>query len=459
MDRLRRFWPLSIILLGSFIGLMVILQSDPMDRDSADHHHADEAAEEAHGHHHGDEDGEEASDLDMSVSQVLASECGEHGGMTVDCTECRYEVGVVKVDGSLFEGNGAAEDFALVRSIRVATGRTDISLDATGEVQLNQNRAAHISPRIPGIIRSVKVDIGAEVNKGDILFEIDSVELGQAEGEYEKANSLVELALKNYQREKSFYERKIASERELIDAQMAYEQYRVELKAARRKLLLFGLDSKQIDRLGKDDPDPERGRLPMRAPFDGTVISRHAVLGELVEPGKEVMLLADISRVWIWADIYEPDLARLIEKRSEGKIPVEVVVKAFPDRTFTGEIDYLAPVMEEQTRTVKVRIEVNNSQRLLRPGMFCRIRIPLNSREGAVIIPKSGLLSDEGRDFVFKHLKDDYYIRRPVTRGFETDGRIEVLAGLTVGETIIAEGAFLLKSDVLREKLGAGCAD
>ena len=102
---------------------------------------------------------------------------------------------------------------------------------------------------------------------------------------------------------------------------------------------------------------------------------------------------------------------------------------------------------------------MKNEERILRPGMFSKSLIMLTSKEKVVVIPEVALLRDEGTDFVFKHLKDDSYVRRQVTMGRNFDGQVEVLAGLKPGEKIVTEGSFLLKSDVLREKMGAGCAD
>ena len=115
--------------------------------------------------------------------------------------------------------------------------------------------------------------------------------------------------------------------------------------------------------------------------------------------------------------------------------------------------------MEERTRTVKVRATVENTDRLLRPGMFSEIRMSVGIREEALAIPEGALLSDEGRDFVFRHWKEEYYVRRPVKRGREFPDRVEITGGLEPGDRIVTDGAFLLKSDILREKMGAGCAD
>jgi cobalt-zinc-cadmium efflux system membrane fusion protein len=405
---------------------------------------------------HGEENEAEGGHQ-MSLDEIAATRC-EHDMLTYLCEECRYEVGVVKLSPSLIK-EGARGGNGLIRTEDVTRRRVTPSLDVTGGVQLNENVNVHISPRISGIIESVEVDIGATVERGDVLFSINSVELGKALSAYERSRALATLSEKNFEREKSLFERRIASEQDMIAAQMAYEQHRTELKAAEQTLHVLGLTEEDLAGLKEGVHGTEIGRLPVHAPIDGTIIEKHAVVGELVEPGKDVMLLADLSTVWVWADIYEVDLLRLLKAEKQGPIPVEVFVLAFPERPFHGRVDYVGATMAEKTRTVKVRATVQNEEGLLRPGMFCEIRIGVSNGEEVLAIPKIALLSDEGCDFVFMQWKEDFYVRRLIKRGREFFDSVEVLEGLNAGDTIVADGAFLLKSDVLREKMGAGCAD
>jgi len=410
-----------------------------------------------HGGHgdHGDEDGHAGSDLAKSIDEIIGTDC-EHGIPAYKCRKCSCEVGVVKIDSSLFARTRGSQK-ALLKKVTAGREKVDTLLVVTGEVQLNENATSHITPRVPGIIRSVNVDIGSEVEADDILFAIDSVELGDALGDYQKFGAMAELSRKNFERERSLHARKISSESDMIAAQMAYAQYQAELRAVEQKLRMFGLidgDSPPTEALGA-----QGGLFPVRAPFAGTIIAKHAVRGELAGPDKDVMVLSDLTMLWIWADIYEQDLATLLESKEEGDVLVEVEVEAFPGRAFEGRIDYIGATMDESTRTVKVRATVDNMERLLRPGMFCEIRI-LPARQGEVLtIPEKALFSDEGRDFVFKHLRDDHYVRRVVKRGRRFHDRVEILKGLEPGETVVADGAFLMKSEVLRSKMGAGCAD
>ncbi|MFA6174933.1 MAG: efflux RND transporter periplasmic adaptor subunit, partial [Kiritimatiellales bacterium] len=252
-------------------------------------------------------------------------------------------------------------------------------------------------------------------------------------------------------------EQQVGSGQDVIDAQMAFEQHRTDLKASEQMLRVLGLT--QEDLAGARELDA--GRLPVRAPVSGTIIEKHAVTGEMVETGKDLMLLSDLSTVWVWANVHSRDLGKLLAAEKSGPIAVDITVDAFPGRAFKGNLDYVGATMSEQTRTVKVRATVDNSGLELRPGMFCSATISLGSgqADNVLAVPRSAVFADEGKPFVFKHWKDDFYVRQDVKRGREFSGMVEILDGLQAGETVVAEGAFLLKSDVLREKMGAGCAD
>jgi len=393
---------------------------------------------------------------DLTVEQVLRAKCPH--GLTIECDECRYEVGVVKVDASLMKPAGGG-DTALVRTIEVARSKMTTAVNITGEVRMNENAAVHVSPRIPGIVRKVNVDIGAEVAKDDVLFTLDSVELGQALSEWEKNLALTELSNKNFQREKSLYEKKVGSESDMIEAQMKYEEYQIALKASEQKLHVLGLTEDDIAKINPESHNSLSGSLAVRAPISGTIIGKHAVIGELVEPSKETMVLADLNSVWAWGGVYERDLSLLLKHKLADGIPVELSVPAFPDTVFRGRMNYIGATMDETTRTVSVRTVLDNKERLLRPGMFCQGRILITTDEDVLAIPKMALLSDEGEDFVFAHMKDDYYLRTNVKRGREFAEGIEILKGLAPGQMIVTHGSFVLKSDALRSKMGAGCAD
>jgi cobalt-zinc-cadmium efflux system membrane fusion protein len=416
--------------------------------------HAHEAHAENDEQRHDETRGDETA---LSLDELASLRC-EHDTPTYQCAECRYEIGVVKLDPGLLK---RADGSGLVK-IETAS-RTAVSpvLQATGEVALDENATVRIGPRIAGVVESVKTDVGARVKAGDVLLTLKSVELGNALARYDRDRVLTELAEKTFQREKSLWEEKVCSEQDVIAARMTYEEHRAELNASAEALRVLGLTEDDLEALRRGPERRGAGSLPVRAPIAGTIIEKRAVAGETVEPGTDLMVLADLSTIWVWASVHAHDLADLIEAEKRGPVAVEIAVAAFPGRRFEGVLTYVGATMSEETRTVKVRATVENPDRALRPGMFCDAAIRLGEGEGedVLAVPRDAVLSDEGEDFVFKLWKDDFFVRQDVRTGREFHGMVELLDGLRPGETFVAEGAFLLKSDVLREKMGAGCAD
>lgn len=391
------------------------------------------------------------------LEERLFANC-ECGVPIYQCAECRYEVGLVEVDACLLK---QPDGTGLVQTQTVAWAKMSATLPTTGEVALNENAAVHISPRIAGIIESVSADIGARVKAGDTLLTLASVELGKALAEYERNRALSGLSEKMLARETKLSEQKVGSEQDVNSAQMVFEQHRADLKASEQTLHVLGLTEADLAAMREPVHGADAGRLPVRAPAAGTIIEKHAVAGEMAEPGKDLMLLSDLTTVWVWANVYSRDLAPLLAAEKRGAVPVEIVVAAFPGRQFEGTLDYVGATMDERTRTVKVRATVKNPTMELRPGMFCEAFLALgNGQDKEVLaVPRTAVLSDEGKTFVFKQWKDDFFIRQEVRKGREFAGMAEILAGLQAGDIVASEGAFLLKSDVLREKMGAGCAD
>ena len=372
------------------------------------------------------------------------------------CDECRYELGLVKLDASLIAAPGKA---GLVKVLPVTKRNAQSLLSLNGEIALNETALWHVSPRVSGNVRAIKTDLGKTVKKGDVLFEIESPELGLAVGMYRKNKALAALALKNLEREKSLVAQKLSPEADAVDAQMKYDEYRVELESAGNALGVMGLDAKAIAALTADGQAGKPSVLPVQAPQSGTVIQKHLDMGETIERGKDVLTVADLSSVWVWLKVYEGDLAVLASEAKKGALRVQIAVSSLPERTFEGKIDLISAIMDEDTRTVKIRSVLANADGLLRPGMFCAANIVFETAEKVIAVPKNAVMFDEGKYFVFRMVRDGFALRADVEPGRVFADSIEITRGLNEGARIVTEGAFVLKSDVLRAKMGAGCAD
>ena len=405
---------------------------------------------------HGDDDGHGHAAAPKTTDELFTVKC-EHDILHYTCEECRYELGLVKIDPSLIRSAEQAKGLFTFEPVQKRAAQS--LLPMTGEIALNASALAHVSPRVPGTVHTIHVDFGWQIKAGDVLFEIESPELGFAVGAYRKNQALAALALTNLEREQALAAQKLSPEADVVEAQMKYDEYRIELESAANALHVMGLDDAARAALTADGATGKGVRLPVLAPQSGTVIEKHLDPGETVETGKDVLIIADLSSVWVWMSVYERDLARLLAEAKKGPTRVQVTTLAFADMVFEGVIDLVGSAVDEDDRTVKVRATLKNPDGLLRPGMFCAATAVFGTEEEVVAVPKSALLADEGKHFVFRQIRDGFALRTDVSVGRTFADSVEITGGLAEGEKIVTEGAFVCKSDVLRAKMGAGCAD
>jgi cobalt-zinc-cadmium efflux system membrane fusion protein len=385
------------------------------------------------------------------VEELVALHC-EHAVPTYQCAECRYETGVVKVGGDLLSAG-------LVQAEPLRPRRVVAPLELMGEIAFDERQVAHVSPVVTGLIRKVAVDVGQTVKAGQPLFEVESGELASAQGEWLQAQALRRLAEKGYERQQTLWANHVTSEREYLEAQQAAATAAVVAETARQLLLRLGSSEAELQALEAQGPGSRAGHYTARAPVAGTVVAVGASYGERVEPGTDVVRLCNPARLWVWADLQERQLAEVSAAWHAGPLGATVTVEAFPDEVFSGTVDFVGAVMETASRTVRVRVSLDNPDGHLRPGMFARVHLLLQGERSSLTVPVPALLSDEGRAFVFVHYDGEYYIRRPVKPGRTVGDLVEIESGLAAGQQVVTAGAFLLKSDVLRSKMGAGCAD
>jgi cobalt-zinc-cadmium efflux system membrane fusion protein len=405
---------------------------------------------------HGPDDGHGHAAAPKKADELFTVKC-EHDILHYTCEECRYELGLVKIDPSLVRSAENAKGLFTFESVQKRVAQTLLPMN--GEIALNASALTHVSPRVPGTVHTINVGLGQQVKTGDVLFEIESPELGLAVGAYRKNQALAALALKNLEREKTLAAQQLSPEADVVDAQMKYDEYRIELESAVNALHVMGLDDAAVAALTADGATGKGVRLPVLAPQSGTVIEKHLNPGETVEAGKDVLTIADLASVWVWMSVYERDLARLLAEEMKGPTRVQVTTLAFADMTFEGVIDLVGSVVDEEDRTVKVRATLTNPDALLRPGMFCAVNAVFETQEEVVAVPTGALLADEGKHFVFRKIRDEFVLRTDVSVGRTFADRVEITNGLAEGEMIVTAGAFVCKSDVLRAKMGAGCAD
>lgn len=322
------------------------------------------------------------------------------------------------------------------------------AIEVTATIVPNQDRTFHVTPRIRGRVVEVHVSVGSSVARGTNLALLDSTELGEAKAEYLKANTMLGLAKANYEREKRLFEQKIAAQKDVLAAEADYRKAEAEVRLFSEKLRLYGLSDDEISPV-KNSHSPSHYYL--KSPATGTVTEKDITLGEVIETGKKVLTITDLSTAWIYLDIYEKDLPKI---KVGQKVTVRVA--AYPDRQFVGKVTYLSDLMDEKTKTVKARVEISNPDRFLKPGMFAEARLETGAgAEKKIMVSKEAVFVLDDGSVVFIE-KDGAFFPRRVETGKEAGGRIEILNGISEGEKVVVEGGYYLKAEILKSQMGEG---
>jgi membrane fusion protein, copper/silver efflux system len=323
--------------------------------------------------------------------------------------------GTVRVDPHAARALGiavvAAELGAVRREIRT-----------TGNVTWDETRLSTVAPRFGGFVERLHVDFtGRAVRRGEPLLEIYSPELVAAQEELLAAVRL---------------------ERQLSGSVAPGVPERTSglVEAARRRLLLWEVSAAQVaevERTGR-----VRRTLTLHAPFSGFVVEKSVQAGQAVQPGEALYRLADLSRVWVEADVYEQDL-RFVQVGE----PAEVELGAYPGERFGGTVSYVHPEVRADSRTGRVRIELANPGGRIRPGMFATAHLDAPAVERAVLVPRDAVMRTGTRDLVFVEQSPGVYETREVRVGAEAGGRLQLLSGLLAGERVVARANFVLDAE------------
>ncbi|MEM9553189.1 MAG: efflux RND transporter periplasmic adaptor subunit [Acidobacteriota bacterium] len=414
MNRIIRLQRGSLVLLLALLSTSCSRTADPdvghRETESFEHAAHTLATEDEHGH---DEHGHE-----------------EHG-----------DEGIVELGPEAIERIGLRTEPVARRSF--VGPRT-----TTGTLGFDEERLAHVGPRVSGRLVRVPGTLGAVVAAGEPLAVLDSTELGEARAAFLRARARHEVAQRRFERQQTLFNDRISAEQEVLEAEAAARESAADLAVARETLHLLGLSSGVIEGLTWDDP--ESSLVSVRAPFASRVVSREATVGELVSPQQTLFTLADLSEVWLWIDLYERDLSRVAVGAQ-----VEVRLDAWPGESFGGELAYIADQVDPASRTVRARVDLPNPQRRLKPGLFARVSLASGEEALAVLaLPRTAVQRAGDETIVFVRTGPGRFERREVELGRTGDDLVEILAGVAEGAEVVSQGSFLLRSQASADDLG-----
>lgn len=356
----------------------------------------------------------------------------EHGHGHEEGEHSEHEEVVVKLSPEALKTNG-------IEVAEAGPGKLERTITLPGEVRLNADRVAHIVPRVSGMVREVRKNLGDAVTPGEVIAILDSRDLADAKAADLAAASRYELAKANVERIEKLFEKKIAPEEELLKARQALAETDIDHRTAEAKLHALGLTQEQVEHL-HDEKDTDYSRYEIKAPFAGTVIEKHITLGEVANPDTSSFVLADLSDVWIDATVYPQDIPHVTVGRP-------VVVLAAGLDTHRGQITYVSPKVDEETRTGMARIVLPNADGHWRPGMFVRADLVVSEEAARVVVPDSAIQTIENQPVVFVE-EHGGFEKRPVVIGRKSGTQCEILSGLNPGERYAMTGTFILKAEL-----------
>lgn len=309
----------------------------------------------------------------------------------------------------------------------------------TATIQSNQDRLAHVGPRIPGRIVKVNSNLGDKVKPGQALAMLDSIELGEARSSYLQASSEEGVAQANFERAQRLNADNIIPEKDYLRARAENEKSKASLRAAGDKLRMMGVD-----------PENLSGSIfPLVAPFAGTIIEKKAVLGELAQTDAFLFTVADLSTLWIESDLFEKDIGKV-----KLGAQATVSVSAYPGVVFKGRLTYISNTMNKETRTIRARVEVPNRDGRLKPEMFVTAAINTTGRGAkALAVPEEAVLLMQGLPTVFVAERDGFE-PRAVELGERAQGFVVLKSGVEAGESVVVSGAYALKARLLKSQIG-----
>jgi membrane fusion protein, heavy metal efflux system len=317
----------------------------------------------------------------------------------------------------------------------------------------NQDREAIVGSLVQGRVNRVLVNAGDRVSKGQDLMLLEGLEIGEIKAAFIKAQAALRYAEASAKRQRLLNEQNIGSDKALLEAEAELQKARAEFTAEDRKIHSVGLTDKDVEKFVVDDPDSASshvsGLLPIRSPLSGIVAERNVVQGQLVEATSNAFRIIDTGVLWADGQMHERDLGARI---TGG--PAILTVTALPGRTFKGSIIFVSPLVDQQTRTVTVRAAIPNVGGLLKPNMFGELSVGAGPEHQALMVPEHAIARENNSSFVFVRVNDSLFTRRPVILGAISRDGVEITQGLTEGEHIVANGSFLLKSELMKESFG-----
>ena len=346
----------------------------------------------------------------------------------------------------------------------VEVRKLEKELQVPGRVTVNEDATARVGSFTEGVVVACCESVGTDVEKGQVIARLHSHEVHDAEASYWQARAELkrrqtelQFAEESYQRASRLHELKAGSLQQVQEAQTKFRSAEMFLEIARagverseKHLLYLGLTPERLPGAAGEDhrADEEVPLIEVRSPVSGTIIERMVSPGAVVAPSDSLYVISDLRSLWVIAQVPEQHLSSL-----RNGLAVEVSVRAYPGKTFPARITYIGDALDPETRTVEVRCELNNPGRRLKREMFATLTISAGGGREVVVAPLAALQNVDGQEILFVPEGESSFRARRVQVGRHSDSVVEIVSGLQADEKVVVNGAFQLKSELLKARM------
>ena len=389
----------------------------------------------------------------IPIFQSKGDWCAEHGFPMSVCPihhperggrpEAQIAVDEAPATGTMvrFRTLQAAKDSG-IETVAATEGMEGAGVFATATLVADASHMAVVNPRAAGVVRSIHADVGSRVSRGTSLAILESSAVGEDRSRLQSANARASVAEANYRREKELHAKGVSALREVEEAEREWTAAKADAAAAAGALGMIGTTG------GK------AGNYDLRAPIAGTVTKRTATVGTLVDTDDALFEIVDTSQLWADIDVPEPNVSKVQPGQR-----VVLRVDGLSDREFTGVVKFVSPSIDPQTRTVRARALLQNRDGMLRANMFAKARVIDHANAASVLVPRAAVQDAKGVQIVFVQLAPDAFEARRVRTVPADNNMVAVTSDIRSGDRVVTTGSFLLKTETLKESIGAGCCE
>ncbi len=314
-----------------------------------------------------------------------------------------------------------------------------------GQIELNENKITHVVASVPGIVKEIFKGLGEVTKPGEALATLQSRDMAEAKSSYISAYKNLGLQKDLFEREEKLWKQKIKAEVQFIQTRNNYENAKINLEQAKQKLLALSMTEEQIQKLSTQESP--LNIYTIESPIDGKIIERHITLGELISSDKQVFVIANLDTVWI-------NLAIPAEELPKIKKDQKVDVFAHQGELIcSGLIMYVSPVINEETRTGRAVIQMDNPRHALHPGDFIKAQVVIDENSALLSLPSLAIQRIDGKFVVFVKTNEHSFEAKSINiKGSEKGEFVEIIDGLNEGDKVVIKNSFLLKAELAKSE-------